>query len=335
MNERSSETPRLTIAIPTVNRASLVTRAIDSAIAQTLPSIEIIVSNNGSTDETRSVLERYEGTPGLRILHRDTTIPAGEHGNFLIRQATGRLFLGLSDDDWIEPEFAETVLGLYDRHPEASFVWTGCYLHYADVTTPSKTGPELERGSEFLAAFLAGERNPCWCGVVARTEDLRRLGPQPPDVICGDMFYWTKLAARGWVACAPEPISHYVCYRDGGDGEAGGSSVLPWARDTRRWVDDIVAACEASEMSGAAREKLRRHASQFLFRSTANQFVWQALRGVRRTSLLKSLWPAVRYLHGPDPSPWIRVVAALLAPRWLLRQRMLAEARRRARESRR
>lgn len=334
MNEGAPGAPRLTIAIPTVNRASLVTRAIDSALAQTFPSIEILVSNNGSKDETRSVLERYEGTPKLRILQREATIPAGEHGNLLIREARGEFFLGLSDDDWIEPRFAETVLDFYDRHPEVSFVWTGCSLHYADIETPAKTGPEIEDGGEFLAAFLAGERNPCWCAVVSRTADLRRLGPQPPEVICGDMFYWTKLAARGKIGCVAAPLSHYVCFRDHSDGEAGGSSVLAWAADTRRWVDDIVASCEGSG-AGPARKDLRRHAAQFLFRSTANQFVWQALRGVSRASLLSSVRPALRYLHGPDPSPWIRVVAALIAPRWLLRQRMLAEARRRARESRR
>ena len=320
--------PRLTIVIPTVNRASLVGRAIESALAQTYPSIEIIVSNNGSTDDTRQVLDRYAGSPRLRILHRDETIPATEHGNFLLDQAKGELFLGLSDDDWLEPDFAARVMDLFDRHPGLSFVWTGCFIHYGDVWTPAVTGPEVERGTDFLAAFLAGERNVCWCACVTRTRDLRRIGPIPDDVICGDMFYWTKIAATGDVGCVAKPVSHYVCYRDTGNGSAGGTPVLTWAADARRWVQDIVATCAAADSKHS--DRLARTGSQFLARTTANQFVWQALRGERRISLLKTIRPALPFLRSRDRSPWLRVIASLLAPRWLLRQRMLAEAKRRA-----
>jgi glycosyltransferase involved in cell wall biosynthesis len=325
--------PRLTIVIPTVNRAGLVGRAVESALAQTYPSIEIIVSNNGSTDDTRRVLDRYAGSPRLRIVHRDVTIPATDHGNFLLDQARGELFLGLSDDDWLEPELAEKVIALYDRYPDVAFVWTGCLIHYADAPMPAATGPELERGADFLAAFLAGERNVCWCACVTRTADLRRIGPLPPDVICGDMFYWTKIAAWGDVGCVAEALSHYVVYRDAGDGSAGGTPVLRWARDTQRWVRDILATCANANGSAPSMEALQRHGAIFLSRSTANQFVWQAMRGERRLALLRTIKPALPFLKSSDPTPWMRVIAALVAPRRLLRSRMLAEAHRRARKA--
>ena len=324
--------PRLTIVIPTLNRAALVGRAIDSALAQTYPDIEILVSNNGSTDETRQVLERYEGTPRLRIVHRDVTIPATEHGTLLIEEARGELFLGLSDDDWLEPEFAEKVIALYDRRPGLAFVWTGCVIHYGDAMMPAQTGPEVESGPHFLAAFLAGERNVCWCACVTRTEDLRRIGPIPPDVICGDMFYWTKLAAQGDVGCVAEPISHYVSYRDQSDSSAGGTPILTWAADTQRWVRDILGTI-AKAGGGRVPQEVEQHAKVFLMRSTANQFVWLALRGASRWSLLKNVIPALPYLRGPDPTPWMRVVAGIIAPRRLLRSRMIAEARRKARKA--
>jgi glycosyltransferase involved in cell wall biosynthesis len=323
------EAPRLTIVIPTVNRESLVSRAIDSAIAQTFPSIEIIVSNNGSTDGTRALLDRYNDVPRLRIVHLERTIPATEHGNFLIEQSRGEFFLGLSDDDWLEPNFAAKVFDLLDRHPDLSFVWTGCFMHYAGIAVPAKIGPEVESGIEFLAALLAGERNVCWCACVTRTADLRKIGPIPRDVICGDMFFWTKLAKSGNVGCVADPISHYLCYRDDGDGSAGGSTVIAWSADTARWVSDIVKMCETTPGS-ANTVDLKRNAARFLFRSTANQFVWQRMRGVSRSSLLRSVKETFPLLRGPDPSPWMRVVASLVAPRWLLRQRMLAEAARKA-----
>src|SRR4051794_7881622 len=101
-NGVSMKRVRLTIAIPTLNRPRDVRRAIDSALAQTSSDIEVLVSNNGSTDDTRSVLDSY-ADPRLRVFHRDTTIPPAEHGNVLIAEARGEMFLGLSDDDYIEP----------------------------------------------------------------------------------------------------------------------------------------------------------------------------------------------------------------------------------------
>src|SRR6266567_9113806 len=122
---RNCMSPRLTIAIPTVNRAELLGRAIESVLAQTSAAIEIIVSDNGSTDDTPTVIERYAGR-GLRTFRHPSTMSAAKHGQFLIQQARGEFFLGLSDDDYLEPDFAAEVLALFDRHPELSFVYTGC-----------------------------------------------------------------------------------------------------------------------------------------------------------------------------------------------------------------
>src|SRR6185437_11351056 len=100
--------PRLTIAIPTVNRAGLLGRAIESALAQTSTDIEILVSDNGSTDGTPQVIARYAGQ-GIRTFRHERTMPAERHGEFVINQAQGEFFLGLSDDDYLEPQFAAKV----------------------------------------------------------------------------------------------------------------------------------------------------------------------------------------------------------------------------------
>lgn len=331
MTVHSAERPQLTIVIPTVNRAALVGRAVESALAQTYESIEIIVSNNGSTDGTAAVLAKYEGAPRLRIVHRPATIPATDHGNLLIDESRGRFFLGLSDDDWIEAEFASRAMALFERRPDLSFVWTGCSIHYGDVVMPALTGPEVESGTEFLAAFLVGLRNVCWCACVTRTEDLRRFGPIPPSVVCGDMFFWTKIAALGPVGCVAEPLSHYVNYRENGDSVSASTPVLEWAADMQRWVRDILATCDSAANPPMPHEQLEQYGRRFLARSTANQFVWRALRGEKRLSLIRTIKAALPYLDNRDRTPWIRVIGALAAPKWLLRSRMFSEARRRAR----
>src|SRR5678815_846609 len=156
VNEPQSRV-RLTIAIPTLDRARDLRRAIDSALAQSSPDIEVLVSNNGSTDDTRAVMESYDD-PRLRTFHRATTIRAADHGNFLIETARGELFLGLSDDDYLEPQFAERTIALYDRHPDVAFVHTRCFTHVGSAVLASPSAPELEDSLSFLRGYFAGRR---------------------------------------------------------------------------------------------------------------------------------------------------------------------------------
>jgi hypothetical protein len=325
MNPPGEPRPRLTIAIPTVDRSALVGRAVESALAQDVAELEILVSNNGSTDGTRGVLDRFRD-PRLRVLHREPTIPAWSHGNVLVSEARGEFFLGLSDDDWLEPGIVGAVLALLDRHSGLSFVYTGCDVHYGDVAVPARTGPEVEEGLEFLARFLAGEREVCWCACVMRTSDMRRIGPIPEGTICGDMFFWTALAAEGPVGCIPLRLSHYVAYLPAVANSSRGTPVEAWTAEVRSLVGKIVSAVEAGAGDRVGREGLRRDAREFLARSLSGQFVWNAVRGASRAELLRAFGRTRSLLRRSRPENWIRLLGALAAPRALLHRRILLEA---------
>jgi len=322
-------TPRLTIAIPTVNRAKLLGRAIDSALAQTSAEIEIVVSDNGSTDETAEVIARYAGR-GLRTFRHPSTINAARHGQFLMEQAHGEFFLGLSDDDFLEPEFAAEVLSLFDRRPDLSFVYTGCAVHYEDCQVPAQVGPPVESGADFLAAHYSGKREVSWCACVTRVRDLRELGPQPDDRVIGDMFFWTKLAFRGAVGCVQRVLSHYVLLRRDTDNISHGTSPLAWARESRALADAVIRASEQEGASCDYLARLRTDCRRHIARSTANQFVWTRLRGA--SAVRAWLWSidCLPFVFG-NSTALSRLVAALILPRPLLRRLLLKAAARMSR----
>lgn len=319
--------PKLTIAIPTLNRCQLLERAIDSALAQTAPEIEIIVSNNGSRDGTRELLAGY-ADPRLRIFQRDETIDACSHGNFLLAQARGELFLGLSDDDYITPDFAARIIAFFAEYPQIGFAYTGCDIHYADVVVPAKTGPTIEAGTDFLRAFLDGRRDVCWCACVTRCADLRAIGDIPQGTICGDMFYWTRLAARAPVGCIDAMLSHYIAFRDDVANQSCGTPVADWAAEVEALACTMSSVCAMATPAEAS--VLRDIAATFVARSTADQFIWNALRGAGRGALLAALPRVQRQLGGGDAGKWLRIAAAIVAPRRLLKQRVLAAAERKA-----
>jgi len=318
--------PRLTIAIPTLNRADLLPRAIESALVQTSRDIEILVSDNGSTDETRQVIQRFEGR-GVRTFSHARTMSAAQHGTFLMHQAQGEFFLGLSDDDYIEPEFAAEVIALFDCHPELSFVYTGCAVHYEDCQVPAIVGPSVESGMDFIGAHYADRREVSWCACVTRVKDLREIGPQPDDRSIGDMFFWTKLAFRGSVGCVPRILSHYILLRPQkqNDNVSHGTAVPAWGRESATLAREAFAAARGAGASATYLAQLRRNSRRHVARSVANQFVWTRVRG---TSAFKALsWlPACVPLLCFGLDIWMRLAAALLLPRSLLRSLLLRGA---------
>ena len=112
--------PRLSVVIPTWNRAHLVCDAVESALAQG-PQVEVIVVNDGSTDETHKVLTRRFGSR-IRLLRTPSRLGVGAARNAGVRVATGELLAFLdSDDVWLSKK-QDAELQLLERFPQADGV---------------------------------------------------------------------------------------------------------------------------------------------------------------------------------------------------------------------
>ena len=105
-----SEQPLVTIYIPAYNVSGYIEECVDSALAQTYPNIEICVHNDGSTDETLSILrKRYRKDAKVHI-GSARNVGIGGASNQAILSGTGELILQLDGDDIIEPETVEVLL---------------------------------------------------------------------------------------------------------------------------------------------------------------------------------------------------------------------------------
>ena len=89
----------VSIGIPTFNRSNLIKNAIQSALNQTYENIEIIISNNASTDKTIDILETFSSNKKIRVFHQEKNIGVVNNWNFCLNNARGEFFLMLSDDD--------------------------------------------------------------------------------------------------------------------------------------------------------------------------------------------------------------------------------------------
>lgn len=101
----------ISVVIPTWNRAGEVRLAVDSALAQTYRPLEVIVVDDGSTDDTPSVLGGYGDA--IKAIRRENGGPAAAR-NAGIRASTGEAIAWLDSDDYWEPEKIETQAALLD-----------------------------------------------------------------------------------------------------------------------------------------------------------------------------------------------------------------------------
>ena len=118
--------PLASIIIPTHNRDTLLMRAVNSALAQSIEDIEVIVVNDASTDQTREVLAVFEKMdPRLRALDlaQAMGISGGLQRNEGVKAARGKYICYLDDDDEYTFRAVEHRVSLLEESPELDFCW--------------------------------------------------------------------------------------------------------------------------------------------------------------------------------------------------------------------
>ena len=114
----------VSIVIANYNHAALLPVAIDSALGQTYPNVEVIVVDDGSTDASPDVLQRYEGR--VRCL-RQTNRGVVAARNAGCRAATGEFINFLDSDDYLMPTKIAQQMQLFKAQPEVGLVHCGFY----------------------------------------------------------------------------------------------------------------------------------------------------------------------------------------------------------------
>jgi glycosyltransferase involved in cell wall biosynthesis len=139
MSDRNvSETddgPLVSVVIPAYNRAGVVGRAVDSALAQTLEDVEVIVVDDGSSDDTEAVLGAYDDTR-LRIISHEKNRGRSAARNTGLDAAAGEYVAFLdSDDRWLPGKLERQVAALRERDDS----WVGIYCEFL-APAPTRLG---------------------------------------------------------------------------------------------------------------------------------------------------------------------------------------------------
>jgi glycosyltransferase involved in cell wall biosynthesis len=128
---------RVTVMIGAYNAGRYLAEAIDSVLAQTHPVAQLVVVDDGSTDDTGAVAESY-GPPVLAIRQENGGMAASR--NRAIQEATGDFFAFLDADDRFRPDKLERQLAVFRDDPQLDVV----YGHVTEFVSPELDAASLE-----------------------------------------------------------------------------------------------------------------------------------------------------------------------------------------------
>ena len=183
---------KVSVIIPTYNRSQYVCEAIDSVLAQTYQDFEIIVVDDGSTDDTKEQLEAYGAR--IRYIAQENAGP-GVARNRGILEARGDYVAFLDSDDMWYPTKLEKQVAVLDNQPTVGFVYCDCTRGpKADICAKGHFS-EVRPASGNIFDQLIHANYVFTPGVLVRRDVLARSGTFDPTLqTAQDYDLWLRLA---------------------------------------------------------------------------------------------------------------------------------------------
>lgn len=188
--------PRVSVLIPCYNAGRYLAEALDSVLAQTYRDFEIIVVDDGSTDDSAAVAARYPQVRYFHHIHSGISVTR----NLCLSKAEGEFVVFLDADDlWVPEKLAKQVAYL-DSHPDCPLVFTLAENFYDG--DPVVMNPRQEQ-------LLHANMDHYLASCCIRRELFEKYGGFREDYSHGEDTHWvTKLWAAGvnMKHCIPEPL---------------------------------------------------------------------------------------------------------------------------------
>lgn len=174
----------VSVIIPTYNRAPVLRRAIESALSQTYPALEVVVADDGSSDDTADVVLSLG--PRVRYLRQENAGVSAAR-NFGMRNARGEFIAFLDSDDAWQPWKLKAQVAALAAHPDAGLVWT-------DMSAIDGSGVVSEE--RFIRKMYSAYDDVDPASVLTRIGFLASLDPAAPAEHANSTFYKGDLSTQ-------------------------------------------------------------------------------------------------------------------------------------------
>lgn len=202
---------KFSVIIPLYNKAPYVRKALESVCAQTYRDYELIVINDGSTDNSAIVADEYlKATDGIdyQIINQPNAGVSAARNNG-VAASNGDYLAFLDADDWWEPTYLESMAQLIEDYPDAG-LYACNYVYYKS----GKTHVALNIPTGYInypKAYYESNAMPVWTGAAMSPRKVfDEMGEFPLGIKLGeDFLLWSKIALQYPVAFLNEPLAWY------------------------------------------------------------------------------------------------------------------------------
>lgn len=194
--------PLVSVIIPFYNQGRFLVDSVGSALRQTIQDIEIILIDDGSSEDPVPILAEFESDSRLKII-RQNNGGVAKARNLGIQQSKGEFLHFLDADDWIAPNMLEELVNEFKSYPEAGLSY--CDLFRVDSIGNAydnytiKSSRRILSGNILGSLLLGGYFPPVT--VLVRAETLLDVGyfDEALDGCC-DWDLWIRICASGYLA---------------------------------------------------------------------------------------------------------------------------------------
>lgn len=214
-----SNNPKISIIVPVFNTAQYLSRCLDSILQQTYKNTEVIVIDDGSTDDSPSICDRYAITdPRVLVIHQ-RNVGLAETRNRGIAAATGDFIAFVDSDDFIELDTYEEAIAI-SLQTRADIVCFGHIKQYETNRAPqyssSRKTLRLFKPTEALEVMLF----PQYIDVIICNKVVRRSlfanVTFPTGKYYEDMYTTYQLLGQATLIASMASIKYHYCQRSSG-----------------------------------------------------------------------------------------------------------------------
>jgi glycosyltransferase involved in cell wall biosynthesis len=205
-------TPTVSVVIPAYNHAAFLGQTIASALAQSWRDLEVIVVDDGSSDNTAEVAGQFGGS--IRYFRQQNRGMAGCR-NTAVRKASGEFIGFLDDDDLWTPEYLTTVIPVLQSNPGLAACHTGSQVIDGSGKLLPQTSSKTVPSDRMYDALIDGGFFPP-CSVTVRRACLDTVGLFDEGLQgCADWDMWLRVSQRYGFAGIPAVLVYYRVHGGG------------------------------------------------------------------------------------------------------------------------
>ena len=276
-------TQTVTIAIPTYNRADrFLQSAIECALEQTWEDLEIIVSDNCSTDNTGEVVKSYSDSR-LRYIRQEENIGANNNFNFCVNNANGDYLLLFHDDDVIDRDMVAACMDAAAGDTSFGLIRTGTRLIDGEGKLIREV-PNFAGGlgyNDFFRGWMRGEFTSYVCSTLFNTRLLQDIGGfQSHHGLFQDLIVNARLIARAG-HCDVEGVK--ASFRRHEENYGNAADLRAWCEDGRQLAETIAAEAKVDK------EALYQESMRYLCRTVygyAERFLGSPIERLRAYKMI-------------------------------------------------